>query len=93
MNSIKVLSMEIQETPLQKTHQISNGSQSFNIDFLGANRQLDWLQISLTSDKSDKHNTVYESYNVEKGATFFNSIVLENISRNLQFNKSNEIQH
>ena len=72
---------------------MSNGSQSFNIDFLGANRQFDWLKISLTSDKSDKHNTIYESYNVEKAATFFNSIVSENILTSLQFNKPNEIQH
>ena len=41
INSIKVLSTEIQEIPLQKTYHMSNGSQSFNIDFLGANRQFD----------------------------------------------------
>ena len=41
INFIKVLSMEIQKIPLQKTYHMSNGSQSFNIDFLGANRQFD----------------------------------------------------
>ena len=54
-------------------------SQSFNIDFLGANRQFDWLGISLTFYKSNRHNTIYDSYNVEKAATFIKSIALENI--------------
>ena len=59
---------------------MSTGSQSFSIGFLGMNRQFDWLEISLTFDKSDEHNTVYESYNVEKAATFIKSVTLEKIS-------------
>ena len=59
---------------------MSTGPQSFSIGFLGMNRQFDWLEISLTFDKSDEHNTVYESYNVEKAATFIKSVTLEKIS-------------
>ena len=53
---------------------MSTGSQSFNIDFLGANRYFNWLEISLTFDKSNKHITIYDSYNVQKPATFIKSI-------------------
>ena len=37
----------------------------------------DWLEISLTCNKSDKHNTVCNSYNVKKA---IKSLELENIS-------------
>ena len=57
---------------------MSTGSQSFNIDFLGANRHFNWLEISLTFDKSNKHITIYDSYNVQKPAIFIKSIFLEN---------------
>ena len=56
------------------------GAQSFNIDFLGANRHFDWLEISLTYNKSDKHDTIYDSYDVEKAASFIKSLELENLS-------------
>ena len=32
------------------------GSDSLNVEFLGANRQFDWLEISIVNDKSDKHS-------------------------------------
>lgn len=44
----KILKMEIQETLLPKTYEINIGSHSFDVDVLGANRQIDWLEISLT---------------------------------------------
>ena len=47
MISKKVLQMEIQNTTLQKSYEMSVG-----------NRQLDWLEISTVYEKSDKHNTV-----------------------------------
>ena len=58
---------------------MNTGYESFNIYFLCANRQLDWLEISLTFDKSDKHNTIYDSYNVEKASMFIKSIALSKI--------------
>ena len=44
--------MGIQKTPVQKTDQMSVGSDSITIDFLGSNRQFDWLEIPLVFDKS-----------------------------------------
>ena len=41
MVSKKILRMGAQKTPIQKTYEIKKGSDSLNIEFLGANRQLD----------------------------------------------------
>ena len=53
------------KAPIQKTYEINIAQDSLNIDFLGSNRQFDWLELSLVYDKSDKHTTIYDSYNVE----------------------------
>ena len=63
MVSKKIIRMGAQKTPIQKTYEIKQGSDSLNIEFLGANRQFDGIQISIVDDKSDKHTTIYDSYN------------------------------
>ena len=35
--------MGAQKTPIQKTYDIDVGQDSMDIDFLGANRQFDWI--------------------------------------------------
>lgn len=40
--------------PLQQSQELAVGLQSFTIDFVAANRQFDWIEISLVYDKSDK---------------------------------------
>ena len=55
MISKEILCMRIQKTPIQKTYEISVGSDSLRVEFYSANRQFDWLEISLVYDKSDKH--------------------------------------
>ena len=72
--------MGVQKTPIQKTYEISTGSDSININFLGSNRQFDWLEISLVYDKSYKHTTIYDSYNVELAAKYIKSVKLENFT-------------
>ena len=57
MVSKKILRMGAQKTPIQKTYEINVERESINIDFLGSNRQFDWLEISLVFDKSDKHTS------------------------------------
>ena len=57
MVSKEILRMGAQKTPIQKTYEINVERESINIDFLGANRQFDWLEISLVFDKSDKHTS------------------------------------
>ena len=60
--------MGAEKTPLQKTYEISIGQDSLDVEFIGSNRQLDWLEISIVHDKSDRHTTIYDSYNRELAA-------------------------
>ena len=39
--------MGTQKTPLQKTYEINADQDSIDVEFLGANRQFDWIEISL----------------------------------------------
>ena len=65
MASKRILRMGAQKTPLQKSYEISTGTDSLNVEFLGSNRQFDWLAISIVPDKNKKHTTIYDSYNRE----------------------------
>ena len=80
MVSKKSLRIRVQKTPIQKTQEISIGSESITIDFLGSNRQFDWLEILIVYDKSDKHTTIYDSYNVELAAKYIKSVKLSNFT-------------
>ena len=46
MVSKKILRMDVQKTPIQKTYEMYVGSATINVDFLGSNRQFDWLETS-----------------------------------------------
>ena len=72
--------MGAQKTPIQKTYEIQKGSESLNVEFLGANRQFDWIEISIVPDKSDKHKTIYDSYNREMAAQLIKTLKLTNFT-------------
>ena len=72
--------MGTQKTPLQKTYEINVGQDSLDIDFLGASRQFDQLEISLVYDRSDKHTTKYDSYNAEMASKRIKSVRLTNFT-------------
>ena len=80
MVSKKILRMGAQKTPIQKTYKIQKGSDLLNVEFLGANRQFDWIEISIVPDKSDKHTTIYDSYNREMAAQLTKSLRLSNFT-------------
>ena len=94
----KVLRMGIQKTPYQKTYKLQVGCQEFTVDFDGCKRQLDWLEISLVSDKNNKHTTIYHSYNAKCMARILRSIELGNILdaysviNTMKFDTSNNTQ-
>ena len=75
MVSKKKIKMGVQKTPIQKT-----GSDSLNVEFLGTNRQFDWIEISIVNNKSDKNTTIYDSYNRELAAQTIKSIQLSNFT-------------
>ena len=77
--------MGTQKAPLQKTYKINVGQDSFDIDFLGANRQFYWIEISLLSDKSDKRTTIYGSYNVKMASKRIKSVRLKNFTEIYSF--------
>ena len=50
--------MGTQKTTLQETYKISTGQDAIDITFLGANRQFDWIELSLVYNKSHKHTKI-----------------------------------
>ena len=96
--SARVLRMRVQKTPYQKTYELQVGSQEFTVDFQGANRQFDWIKISLLYDKSDIHLTFYYSYNAECACKLIKSLEFANISdqysstNTLKFDTDNDLQ-
>ena len=72
--------MGTQKTLTQKIYEINFGQDSLDIDFLGANRQFDWIELSLVYDKSDKHTTIYNSYNIEMAFKKIQSVKLTNFT-------------
>ena len=58
----------------------TQGSDSLNVEFLGANRQFDWLEISIFNDKSNKHSTIYDSYNRELAAQKIKTLQVSNFT-------------
>ena len=76
--SKKIRRMGAQKTLMQKTYEIQKGSESLNVKFLGANRQFDWIEISIVPGKSDKHKTIYDSYNM--AAQLIKTLTLTNFT-------------
>ena len=80
MASKKILRMGAQKTPLQKSYEISTGTDSLNVEFLGSNRQFDWLEILIVPGKSDKQSTIYDSYNRELASQEVKTLKLTNFT-------------
>ena len=65
---------------LSKKHEMSVGSDTINVDFLGSNRQFVWLEITLVFDESDKHTTIYDNYNTKLATKYIKTIKLSNFT-------------
>ena len=72
--------MGAQKTPIQKTYETNTGSDSLNVEFLGSNRQFDWIEISVVPDKSNKHTTIYDTYNRELTSQIIKALKLTNFT-------------
>ena len=98
MISSKVLKLEIQKAPYQKTYEMQIGSQELTVSFKGCERQFDWLEVCLVYNKSDKHLKICDSYNVECVAQIIKSVELANISEaysvtnTIKFDTLNDMQ-
>ena len=80
LNVKKPLRTGIKMTPYQQSFEINIGLQSFVVNFVGANRQFAFLEISLVYDKSDQHKTTYDSYNTEVAVQKIKSLKIPNTS-------------
>ena len=80
LQSKRVLRTGIKPSPYQKTYEINVETQTAVIEFKGVNKQFSFLEISLVYDKSEQHNSVYDSYNAELAATHITSVQLENLN-------------
>ena len=78
----------------QQSFEIDIRTQSVKVIFRGLNKQI--VEISLVFDKSDQHQTVYDSYNVELAAKYVQLLAIKNASTTysltgqLEYNVSNE---
>ena len=70
-------------TPYPQSFGINIGSQSLVVNFVGANRQFAFLELSLVSDKSDPQITIYDSYNLEIFNQIIKSLKIGNVSSTL----------
>ena len=83
--------MGIQKKPCQKLFKPRVGVENYIVNFTVANRQFEWLEILLVSNKSYRHITVYESYNHELTSRTLESIEINN-SANMH-SKSKELKY
>ena len=77
--------------PYLQSFEINVGSQSLVVNFVGANRQFTFLELSLVYDKSDQHKTIYDSYNLEVTTQKIKSLKIENASSTYAL--TNEIKY
>ena len=54
--------MGIQKASYQKLSELRVNMQNCSVNFIAANRQFDWLEISLVFYKNDKHTMICDSY-------------------------------
>ena len=80
LRSEQALRMELLPCPYQQEFEIATGTQSLTVTFKGAQRQFEWLEISLVYDKSYQHLTIYDSYDLELAAKLIKSVKFENTS-------------
>ena len=61
----KAYRMRLQKCLLWKSYKLCVGSKSYTTDFVTANRQFDWLEISLVYKKREHKALIYGNYNVK----------------------------
>ena len=78
LRSRTALRQGVLPAPFQQEFEINIGTQNFTCLFQGAQRQIDWIEISIVYDKSYHHETIYDSYDVELATKIIKSVKFEN---------------
>ena len=81
LRSETALRQGVLPSPYQQLFEINTGMQDFTCTFKGAQRQFDWLEISIVYDKSYQHTTIYDSYDLELAAKLIKTVKFENTTR------------
>ena len=77
IRSETVVRMGVLSAHYQQLFEVNKGIQSITVTFKGAQRQFEWLEISLVYNKSYQHLTIYGSYDLELAAKMIQSIKLK----------------
>ena len=80
LRSGTALRQGVLESPYQQVFEVNSGTQDFTFTFRGAQRQFNWLEISIVYDKSYQHTTIYDSYDLELVAKLIKTLKFENTS-------------
>ena len=80
LRSETALRQGVLPSPYQQLFEINTGMQTYTCTFKGAQRQFDWLEISIVYDKSFQHATIYDSYDLELASKIIKTIKFENAS-------------
>ena len=80
LRSETALRQGVLESLYQQVFEVNTGTQDFTCTFKGAQRQFDWLEISIVYDRSYQHTTIYDSYDLELAAKLIKTIKFENTS-------------
>ena len=78
LRSQTALRQGVLPAPFQQEFEVNRGTQDFTCQFLGAQRQIDWLKISIVYGKSYHHDTIYDSYDVELAPKLIKTVKFEN---------------
>ena len=78
LRSRTALRQGVLPAPFQQEFEINTGTQDFTCQFKGAQRQMDWIEISIVYDKSYHHETIYDRYDVELAPKLIKSVKFEN---------------
>ena len=68
-------------SPYQQLFETNTDMQDFTCTFKGAQRQFDWLEISIVHDKSYQNTTIYDSYDLELTAKLIKTARFERTTR------------
>ena len=80
LRSETALRQGVLPSPYQQLFEVNTGTQDFTCTFKGAQRQFDWLEISIVYDKSCQLSTIYDSYDLELAAKLIKTVKFENTS-------------
>ena len=80
LRSERALRQGVLPSLYQQLFEINTGTQTYTLTFKGAQRQFDWLEISIIYDKSSQRRTIYDSYDLELASKIIQTIKFENTS-------------